>query len=228
LRERLQYCNPLQKLYERIFFDDFNMERALVERDNFKDGTVRSDDFRMMIIREVTSIDPLKEMEELMLVVPRTSDKDERVLYKRLSDELRDLARLKLPLNFLYERHFIQVQKVPVRYFPDQNTQQKFDIEEMFSYKDPRLRHLNESFKRKELQVLPASIELTGSQQEEYRVALEEIIKFNCFTNEFNYMHELFWKLQNELMVQKGVNWAGLFSMFDVNKDNLMDKTELK
>jgi hypothetical protein len=36
-------------------------------------------------------------------------DKEVRIFYQKLSNELRDLARLRLPLNLLYRRHTVQI-----------------------------------------------------------------------------------------------------------------------
>lgn len=48
--------------------------------------------------------------------------------------------------------------------------------------------------------------------------------------NEFNYMHDLYTNINEKLLMQKtgGYNWASLFTQYDSNKDNLLDKTELK
>lgn len=37
LRERLKGCGPLQKLYERVFFDDYDLAGACIQFDVYKD-----------------------------------------------------------------------------------------------------------------------------------------------------------------------------------------------
>jgi hypothetical protein len=73
-------------------------------------------------------------------------------------------------------------------------------------------------------------IDFGGESKEDYINALNEIIKFNCFTNEFNYMHDLFTSFKDKLLLKKGVgvNWYSLFKSYDVNNNNLLDKIELK
>ncbi len=46
---------------------------------------------------------------------------------------------------------------------------------------------------------------------------------------EFNYIHELF-QLLSDLVIKKTgtYDWGSLFSLYDKNKDNLLDKNELK
>ncbi len=60
--------------------------------------------------------------------------------------------------------------------------------ESVFAFKDPRLRHMNKNFKREDLYA--AGIEIGNS--EGVRSALDDIIKFNLMTLEFNYMQDLF------------------------------------
>jgi Ca2+-binding EF-hand superfamily protein len=96
----------------------------------------------------------------------------------------------------------------------------------VFAFKDPRLRHLNKGFKREELQV---SFIQFNSPTEQIKQALDEIIKFNCMTLEFNYMHDLFQCLGNLAIERTGsYDWGGLFSFYDKNHDNLLDKNELR
>ena len=58
----------------------------------------------------------------------------------------------------------------------------------MFTFKDPRLRHLNNNFKRDELQVEFVDF----GNQDGIKKAIDQIIKFNCMTNEFNYILDIF------------------------------------
>lgn len=102
LRERLKACAPLQKLYERVFFDDYNLAEACQKYDNFHDQTISRAFFKQVILQDVQGIlrgnkQPglgVSEFHRLMLVVPRTSlaqgetKKDVRILYQKLSDEL--------------------------------------------------------------------------------------------------------------------------------------------
>lgn len=97
-------------------------------------------------------------------------------------------------------------------------------MDNIFAFKDPRLRHLNKNFKREELQLKNLDF---VHDKEEFKNAIDEIIKLNCNTNEFNYIHELFTKM-SDLVLSKTGNWASLFTMYDKNKDNLLDKLELK
>lgn len=99
-------------------------------------------------------------------------------------------------------------------------------MDSMFSFKDPRLRHLNPNFKREELQV---PVFESVNDVEAFRSAIDSIIQFNLNVNEFNYIHEFFYRL-NDLVVEKtgGFNWAKLFTVYDKNNNNLLEKTELK
>jgi len=96
----------------------------------------------------------------------------------------------------------------------------------MFTYRDPRLRHLNKDFRREELQV--SKLDLTASKQDKFKSAIDEIIKFNCFTNEFNYMYEAFTKMRRALLPKHNYSWEALFGEYDKNKDGLLDKGETK
>ena len=48
----------------------------------------------------------------------------------------------------------------------------------MFSFRDVRLRHLKEDFKKEDLHVNITDFE--GSDKSDYNNALDEIIKYNC------------------------------------------------
>ena len=86
---------------------------------------------------------------------------------------------MRLPISFLYERYVYKVHKIELVNQEDPNVKKKFDIDDMFKYKDPRLRHLNENFKKEELHL--DIIDFGGNDKEDYKHALDEIIKFNCF-----------------------------------------------
>ena len=53
-----------------------------------------------------------------MGVVPRTvlqageDKREQRIFYVKLSNELKDLAKLRLPINVLYERHVLELKKL--------------------------------------------------------------------------------------------------------------------
>jgi hypothetical protein len=60
---------------------------------------------------------------------------------------------------------------------------------DIFHYKDPRLQHLKADFRRSKL--MPENISFVHNQADYYH-ALDEIIKHNCYNNEFNYMLEFY------------------------------------
>jgi hypothetical protein len=59
----------------------------------------------------------------------------------------------------------------------------------VFCFKDPRLHHLNSEFRRESLQI--RHLDKFSDQPQNLAAAIDEIIKFNCDINEFNYMHDL-------------------------------------
>eukprot|EP00347_Sterkiella_histriomuscorum_P022899 403336739 len=205
LKERLKYNTPLQKLYEKVYFDDFNLEIALRPFDNFHDFTVSMKDFQVIIIKEVQGIDPSQELDLLCQI---------------------DLARLKIPFNLLYQRHKYDIEKLPQPDLTQKEVKHQHETYAMFAYKDPRLRHLNKNFKREELQIHNIDFVLDKT---EFQAAIDDIIKFNCHTNEFNYMHEVFTNL-NDLLVKKTVSydWGKLFDCYNKDGKNLLEKIELK
>lgn len=73
----------------------------------------------------------------------------------KLSNELKDLAKLRLPINVLYERHVLEFKKLLAVEDTKMSEEEKKAMERdaVFTFKDPRLRHLNSNFKRDELQV---------------------------------------------------------------------------
>jgi hypothetical protein len=58
------------------------------------------------------------DFHRLLSVVPRTvlqageDKREQRIFYAKLSNELRDLAKLRLPINVLYERHVLEIKKL--------------------------------------------------------------------------------------------------------------------
>lgn len=60
------------------------------------------------------------------------------------------------------------------------------------------------------------------------KAALDEIIKFNCKVNEFNYLHDFVLKLKNQLMpkilLSKLVDWRALFKHYTKESEGLMTK----
>jgi Ca2+-binding EF-hand superfamily protein len=64
------------------------------------------------------------------------------------------------------------------------------------------------------------------------RAALDEIIKFNCNINEFNFMQKIFSHFRTELLYRKKktrtADWVGLFTIIDKNNDGLISKQELR
>ena len=72
LRERLQLSVPLQKLYERMYFDSWSPVEELAKYDKFQDDTVPAEDFERVIQAHVPSLDKEKnEVSQLTLVCPR-------------------------------------------------------------------------------------------------------------------------------------------------------------
>ena len=147
----------------------------------------------------------------------------------KLSNELKDLAKLRLPINLLYERHVHEFKKlVPAGEQVAKMSEEEKKMserDEVFTFKDPRLRHLNNNFKREELQVEFVQF----GNQDGIKKAIDQIIKFNCMTNEFNYILDVFHHVQDLAVAKLGIyDYAGLFSLYDKNLDNLLDKNELR
>ncbi|CDW73821.1 UNKNOWN [Stylonychia lemnae] len=227
LRDRLKSNTPLQKLFEAVYFDDYDLFKALYQQDIQNDGTVGQKEFKLQILRDIPSIDPFQEIDLLIIVAPRTSVGESRILYKALSNELRDLAKLRIPLNLLYQRHKYIIPTLPATDLTNEEDQKKHDMESLFEYKDPRLRHLNKNFSREELQV--RNLDFVNDKVG-FKAAIDEIIKFNCQVNEFNYMHDLFQRM-NKLLIEKTVSydWIKLFDLYDKDlKKNILEKSEIK
>lgn len=101
------------------------------------------------------------DFHRLLSVLPRTvlqagdDKREQRIFYVKLSNELKDLAKLRLPINVLYERHIFEFKKLAPSEDAKMTEEEKklMERDTVFSFKDPRLRHLNSNFKRDELQV---------------------------------------------------------------------------
>jgi hypothetical protein len=123
----------------------------------------------------------------------------------KLSNELKDLAKLRLPINLLYERHVHEFKKlVPAgEQVAKMSEEEKkmMERDEVFTFKDPRLRHLNNNFKREELQVEFVQF----GNQDGIRKAIDQIIKFNCMTDEFNYILDVFHHVQDLALAKLGI-----------------------
>jgi hypothetical protein len=98
-------------------------------------------------------------------------------------------------------------------------------LDSVFAFKDPRLRHLNKNFKREDLHM--DFVDFNNSDG--VKRSIDEIIKFNLMCLEFNYIHDLFHNL-NVLAVRRTgtYDWGGLYTFYDKNIDNLLDKNELR
>ena len=70
LRKRLVGSVPLQKLYEKVFFDQFDLKAACAKYDNFGDDTLTQDNFVIVVLTNVPSLSTL-EAQALTTVVPR-------------------------------------------------------------------------------------------------------------------------------------------------------------
>jgi hypothetical protein len=77
-------------------------------------------------------------------------------------------------LNFLYERYIYKGTNLKSSSLKDPLAQSKLDVEEMFSYKDPRLRHLKEGFRKEELHV--KLIDFGTGDDSDFKRAMDEIV----------------------------------------------------
>ena len=61
------------------------------------------------------------------------------------------------------------------------------------------------------------------------RSALDEIIKFNNYVNEFNYVQEFYSRMCEKLMRKKGLSdYKNVFDKYDSNRDDLLSKDDLQ
>ena len=103
------FCVPLQRLYERVYFDKFTLENCFIPFDAFNDGTVGLKQFTQTIVKEVPSLNEndanLLANEFPYVMSGDRYNKEMRILYKVLQRALEDLLRLDLPISSLYERY---------------------------------------------------------------------------------------------------------------------------
>ena len=125
LHERLVWSVPLQKLYERIYFDDYDLAKDCLKFDKLPDFTISAEYFTMVIKNAVPNMTK-EDLRDLILDVPRLDIKkiddyqkkfssfnrrkiDEpneiRVLYKRLYEVMRKFADNCYPIASLYTRY---------------------------------------------------------------------------------------------------------------------------
>lgn len=213
----------LNSLCKKYMGDYDDSDEEIDKNPEFKQISI--EDFKAVITREVVSIDPELEFGILLQAVPvaevpeksiatlyqtygRIKDQKMKkvVLYKVLSNNLRDLSRLRLPIASLYERFkhnsfpVKSVEELATVYKPTSDepfnptrehlratfegdyahnillkSRTEREVEEIFVYKEPKLKHLNEGYSReKDLMVLKE--ELRSDQLVE---AYDEILKFN-------------------------------------------------
>ena len=108
--------------------------------------------------------------------------------------------------------------------------EQDADHNAVFSFKDPRLHHLNAGFSRSDLQI--RNIEQFSDDPVKLAAAIDDIIKFNCEVNEYNYMNDLAKKFKNVLVPKvlgtRHCDWNSLFQKYNSQKDGLLIKQDLK
>jgi hypothetical protein len=120
LRKQLQYNTPLQKLYEKVYFEEFDLAKEVEkylgiynqDREQ-KHDEITAEDFRKVINDKVRSIDH-KEFGVLMKSVPKvfkdkqnTNSSDPKkwfVLYRLLDTKMKDLVFTKVPIASIYQR----------------------------------------------------------------------------------------------------------------------------
>lgn len=138
-----------------------------------------------------------------------------------MSDVMKALAHRAIPVGTLFKRFEAQVSVKNELNATDKNLAANLE-----DYRDPRLQHLKLDYSRRKLQ--PDNISFANDESA-YRVAIDEIIKFNNFINEFNYVLEVANRLRYKLMPRPKthVDWQGLFNMYDSNKSKFIEKAEL-
>ena len=83
LRERLQFSVPLQKLYEMVVYERFDLKKACKPFDNYDDETVTQVNFERVLLTEVASLST-EEATELSSCAPRLN-----TTYEHLKDDRR-------------------------------------------------------------------------------------------------------------------------------------------
>ena len=61
-----------------------------------------------------------------------------------------------------------------------------------------------------------------------FRAALDEVIKFNNYANEFNYIQELYSRLVHVFIKGKRMNFSSLFDLYDTDADELLTKDDVR
>ena len=66
-----------------------------------------------------------------------------------------------------------------------------------------------------------------------FYVAMDEIIKHNCYSNEFNYMQELYQKLKTDLLAKRTgsvahEDWRRLFRYYDRKNNGSLSTVDLQ
>ena len=133
LKARLKYSQPLQRLYERIYFDDFNLVQYCEKYDKRNDSTMAKKDFQDVVYDHITCLSD-EQCDEIIEDVPRLDlteiDREQRkkpgsrrhqtiddekevlILYKTLYKEMRKLADQGFPIRQLYTRYEPEVKGV--------------------------------------------------------------------------------------------------------------------
>ena len=157
----------------------------------------------------------------------RELDGEVRIFYVRLANELNDLAMLEIPINLLYDRHDppVKEKKEPI----DTRSAEQKETSALFAFNDPRLQHLKVNYTREHLQ--PENVNFAANP-EAYRAALDEIIKYNQYVNEYNFVQEFHARMTATLVNKKPENvtkqdYVNLFIKYDTNTDDLISKHEL-
>lgn len=77
LLANLQVCKPLQRLYEKVAFEHYNLRESVESVLDFEDESceVGFSKFKELIERDFTEIDPSKDLEWLVLYLPRKNSR---------------------------------------------------------------------------------------------------------------------------------------------------------
>ena len=150
-------------------------------------------------------------------------EQEVRIFYIRLANELNDLAALHIPCNLLYDRFDPVIEHLePV----DNRSAKEKESAAAFSFQDPRLMHLKPNYTREQLQLNNISFVNNPSA---FKAALDEIIKYNNFVNEYNYCQEFYSRLQNDLMRKMHLpDFESVFIKYDKDHDDLLTKEEFQ